>query len=148
MADNWYKGERWLGAPRHVLSAGVVVRNDIDELLLVKSPWRGWEMPGGQIELSEPIRDAARREVFEESGIEIEIERFCGIYQTVSKSICNLLFLARSVGGDLTTSAETTEVGFFTIAQAMEMVTYPTFRNRISDCLEERDLPFLVEYQE
>ena len=50
--SDWYRDERWLDAPRHVVSAAVTVTNSRSELLMVKSPRRGWEIPGGQVELS------------------------------------------------------------------------------------------------
>lgn len=103
-------------------------------------------MPGGQVEEGESIRDAAIRETKEESGIEVEIVRFCGIFQNVKKSICNTLFLAKPIGGELTTSSESLEVGFFPIEQALEMVTYSNFRERIERCLDESNQPFLIEF--
>ncbi len=103
-------------------------------------------MPGGQVEEGESIRDAAIRETKEESGIEVEIVRFCGIFQNVKKSICNTLFLAKHIGGELTTSSESLEVGFFPIEQALEMVTYSNFRERIELCLDESSQPFFIEF--
>ena len=103
-------------------------------------------MPGGQVEEGESIRDAAIRETKEESGIEVEIVRFCGIFQNVKKSICNTLFLAKPIGGELTTSSESLEVGFFPIEKALEMVTYSNFRERIERCLDESNQPFLIEF--
>lgn len=91
--------------PKHIISAATIVVNDKNEILLIKGPKRGWEMPGGQVEEGESIRDAAIRETKEESGIEVEIVRFCGIFQNVKKSICNTLFLAKPIGGELTTSS-------------------------------------------
>lgn len=61
-------------------------------------------MPGGQVEEGESLAQAAVREVKEESGIEIEVTKFCGIYQNTGKSICNTLFLGRPIGGICTPS--------------------------------------------
>lgn len=132
--------------PKHIISAATIVVNDKNEILLIKGPKRGWEMPGGQVEEGESIRDAAIRETKEESGIEVEIVRFCGIFQNVKKSICNTLFLAKPIGGESTTSSESLEVGFFPIEQALEMVTYSNFRERIELCLDESSQPFFIEF--
>lgn len=49
-------------------------------------------MPGGIVEEGESLKDAAVREPKEESGIDIEVLKFCGKFQNVNKSICNTLF--------------------------------------------------------
>lgn len=132
--------------PKHIVSAATVVVNDRNELLLIKGPKRGWEMPGGQVEEGESLRDAAIRETKEESGIDIEVTKFCGIFQNVGSSICNTLFLGRPVGGELTTTPESLEVGFFPIDAALDMVTYGNFKDRIALCLDESAHPFYVEF--
>lgn len=132
--------------PKHIVSAAAIVLNDQNEILLIKGPRRGWEMPGGQVEEGESIRDAAIRETKEESGIDIEIIKFCGIYQNVTRSICNTLFLAKAIGGEPTTSPESLEVGFFPIEQALQMVTNGNFRERIEHCLNEATHPFFVPF--
>jgi 8-oxo-dGTP diphosphatase len=135
-----------MAPPKHIVSAATIVLNENNEILLIKGPRRGWEMPGGQVEEGESLRDAAIRETKEESGIDIEIIKFCGIFQNVSESICNTLFLAKPVGGELTTSPESLEVGFFPLEQALEMVTWNNFRQRIVYCLNEEVQPFCVEF--
>ena len=132
--------------PKHIVSAATIVLNDKNELLLIKGPRRGWEMPGGQMEEGESLRDAAIRETKEESGIDIEIVKFCGIFQNVNRSICNTLFLGKPIGGEPTTSPESLEVGFFPIETALQMVTASNFRQRIEYCLDERMHPFLIEF--
>jgi len=132
--------------PKHIVSAATIVLNDQREILLIKGPRRGWEMPGGQVEEGESLQDAAVRETKEESGIDIEIIRFCGIFQNVDGSICNTLFIGKAIGGEPTTSSESLEVGFFPINKALEMVTWKNFRQRIEYCLNDAIQPFYVEF--
>jgi 8-oxo-dGTP pyrophosphatase MutT (NUDIX family) len=132
--------------PKHIVSAATIVLNEEKEILLIKGPWRGWEMPGGQVEEGESLKDAAIRETKEETGIDIEVLKFCGIFQNVNKSICNTLFLGKPIGGKLTTSSESLEVGFYPIEQALKMVTVGNFRQRIEYCLDERSHPFYIEF--
>lgn len=135
-----------MSIPKHIVSAATIILNEQGEILLIKSPRRGWEMPGGQVEEGESLKDAAIREAKEESGIDIEVTKFCGVFQNVNHSICNSLFLGKAVGGTPTTSSESLEVGFFPIKAALEMVTWKNFRKRIEYCLDESIQPFYVEF--
>ena len=132
--------------PKHIVSAATIVLNDRKEILLIKGPRRGWEMPGGQVEEGESLRDAAIRETKEESGIDIEITKFCGVFQNVGNSICNTLFLGKPIGGEPTTSSESLEVGFFSLNSAFEMITWGNFRQRIEYCLHDNLQPFIIEF--
>ncbi|PEJ59290.1 ADP-ribose pyrophosphatase [Bacillus sp. AFS002410] len=132
--------------PKHIISAATIVVNEHNEILLIKGPLRGWEMPGGQVEEGESLKAAAIRETKEESGIDIEVVKFCGVFQNVSSSICNTLFLAKPIGGKLTTSSESLEVGYFPIEEALAMVTWKNFKQRIEYCLNENSHPFYIEF--
>lgn len=44
-----------MNPPKHIVSAAAIVINDNNELLLIKGPRRGWEMPGGQVEIGESL---------------------------------------------------------------------------------------------
>lgn len=134
--------------PKHIVSAAAIVINDNNEILLIKGPRRGWEMPGGQVEVGESLSQAAIRETKEESGIDIEIIRFCGIFQNIGNSICNTLFLARPIGGELTLSIESLDAGFFPIEEALEKVVWKDFRKRIEYCLSPEIQPFCVEFRD
>lgn len=132
--------------PKHIVSAATIVLNSKNEILLIKGPKRGWEMPGGQVEEGESLTAAAIRETKEESGIDVEILKFCGIFQNVEKSICNTLFIAKPIGGTPTTSPESLEVGYFPIEEALEMVTVGNFRQRIEYCLDATKHPFFIDF--
>ncbi|RPF50135.1 NUDIX hydrolase [Aquisalibacillus elongatus] len=132
--------------PKHIISAATIVLNENNELLLIKGPKRGWEMPGGQVEEGESLSEAAIRETKEESGIDVEIEKFCGVFQNVKRSICNTLFLARPIGGEPTTSPESLEVGFFPVDEALDMISLESFKQRVKLSLDQSMQPFNIEF--
>lgn len=121
--------------PTHMVSVAGLVTNDEGKILLVNSPWRGWEYPGGLIEPGETFQEALHREIREESGVEVEITGFVGICKNVEKDIVNIDFTARYVGGTLTTSEESTEVKWFTPEEALEVITFPLTKKRLSNML-------------
>lgn len=125
--------------PTHLVSIAALVTNVQGEILLVKSPWRGWEYPGGLIEPGETFQEALHREVREESGVEIEITGFVGICKNVERNIVNIDFTARYVSGELQTSEESTEVAWVTPERAMEMITFPLTRKRLLNMLSGRE---------
>ncbi|WP_174616481.1 NUDIX hydrolase [Virgibacillus ihumii] len=135
-----------MAPPKHIVSAATIILNDHNELLLIKGPRRGWEMPGGQVEEGESLKEAAIRETKEECGVDIEIIKFCGVYQNVTKSICNTLFLGKPVDGEPIPTEEALEAGYFPLEEALKMVTWKNFRQRIEQCLDEASQPFFVEF--
>lgn len=119
----------------HLVSVAGLVTNKDGKILLVNSPWRGWEYPGGLIEPGETFQQALHREIREESGVEVEITGFVGICKNVEKDIVNIDFTCRYVSGELKTSEESTEVIWATPEQAMEMITFPLTRKRLMNML-------------
>ena len=123
----------------HLVSVAALVTNENGEILLVKSPWRGWEYPGGLIEPGETFQEALHREIREESGVEVEITGFVGICKNVEKDIVNIDFTARYICGELTTSEESTEVVWATPEEAMKLITFPLTQKRLANMLSGKD---------
>ena len=98
MASQGINAAGMMAPPKHIVSAAAIVLNEQCEILLIKGPRRGWEITGGQVEEGESLKQAAIRETKEESGIDIEVLKFCGVFQNASDSICNTLFLAKPIG--------------------------------------------------
>jgi len=71
---------------KHIVTSVVaVIVDDEDRVLLTKrciAPFKGlWVMPGGKIDLGEPILKALHREVMEEVGLEVEVEDLIGVFE-------------------------------------------------------------------
>src|ERR1700730_6344021 len=63
-------------------SAGGVVTNDKGEVLVVSQRGRSWSLPKGHIDPGEDALAAAKREIYEESGIrDLELVRELGTYE-------------------------------------------------------------------
>ena len=119
----------------HLVSVAALVTNSDGKILLVKSPWRGWEYPGGLIEPGETFQEALHREVKEESGVEIRITGFVGICKNIERDIVNIDFTAEYVRGELTPSEESTEVIWATPEEAFKLITFPLTRKRLINML-------------
>ena len=82
MAD-YVKELRKLTGSRPIIlcGAGVIVINSKGEILLQHRIDNSlWGLPGGAVELGETVEQAAVREVFEETGIEVEKLKLLGVY--------------------------------------------------------------------
>ena len=121
----------------HLVSCAGLVTNDEGKILLVNSPWRGWEYPGGLIEPGETFQQALKREIREEAGVEVEILSFIGICKNLEKNIVNIDFSCRNIGGSLTTSEESTEVIWATEEEAFRLITFPLTRKRLENMLKK-----------
>jgi 8-oxo-dGTP pyrophosphatase MutT (NUDIX family) len=63
-------------------SAGGVVTNDEGKVLVVSQHGTSWSLPKGHIDPGESALEAARREIYEESGIrDLELVRPLGSYE-------------------------------------------------------------------
>ena len=79
--------------------------------------------------------------------MQIEITGFVGICKNLERDIVNIDFTARYVGGKLTTSEESTEVGWFTAEQAMERITFPLTKKRLSNMLAADNVAHLFGFR-
>ena len=100
---------------------GAVFRGE--QLLLVREAIDGgWTLPGGWADVGESPRTAVEREVWEESGLRVRAVRLVGAYDAnrVEEAMLlfhayKLVFLCQVLGGELTPSPETTDLGFYSL---------------------------------
>jgi 8-oxo-dGTP diphosphatase len=123
-------------AARHSVSVAAVVVDDLDRALLIRRRDNGhWEPPGGVLELGEEIVDGLRREVAEETGLDIEPSALTGVYKNMSQGIVALVFRCRQAGGSLTTASETAAVRWAS-SREVEALADQAYAVRILDALD------------
>ncbi|MFD7885112.1 NUDIX hydrolase [Streptomyces bauhiniae] len=129
--------------PLHSVSvAGVVVRDDGRVLVIQRADNGTWEPPGGVLELDERPEDGAVREVLEETGIEVSVERLTGVYKNMSRGVVALVFLCRPVAGVERTSSESTAVRWLTLEEAGEVMG-EVYAVRVLDALDATLTPYV-----
>lgn len=95
-----------------LLGVGVLVKKGASILLVqrAKDPKKGlWALPGGMVDLGEPVRLAAIREVKEECSIDIHLQDIVSVIDLIDKDNDGKIkyhfvlidFLAEYVGGEL-----------------------------------------------
>lgn len=123
----------------HFVSVAGLVSNNKDETLLIKSPRRGWEYPGGMVEPGETLQEALIREIKEETGVDVRIIGFVGVCKNIEKDVVNIDFTCEYVGGELTRSDESIDVQWIKREDALNMVTFPLTRKRLENMLMSSD---------
>lgn len=123
--------------PKHSVSvAGIVVRDD-DRVLVIKRDDNGhWEAPGGVLELGESFESGVQREVLEETGLAVTVERLTGVYKNLTHGIVALVYRCRPVGGEPHATKEAREIRWMTKEEVQSAMT-PAFGVRVLDAFEE-----------
>jgi 8-oxo-dGTP diphosphatase len=123
--------------PHHIVAVGGLVSNEEGDILLLRSPQRGWEFPGGQVEEGEDLIQALARETREETGIAVSVGPLVGIYSNIKPPAKVMFgFLAQWEAGEPVTSSESLESSWFPREEVLEMITHPALRDRARDKLE------------
>lgn len=129
-------GER---EPLRVVQA--VIRSERGVLLTVRSDLRGFELPGGNLRPGEDEPSALRREVREETGLHVEVERLSGEYiRTGFRPHTARVYRCRPRGGHLRPSRETPVVRWFA-PDALPDTLFPWYRAPVADALAARPDP-------
>ena len=132
--------------PTHIVAAAGYVFDRDGNLLMIKTPHRGWDCTGGQVEAGEDLEAAVLREIMEESGITARVKCLCAVYSNVGQYVfydgvtpvptkVMFDFICEYVSGECRPSEESIEVRWIPKEQALEYVTTPVLRCRFEKIL-------------
>lgn len=123
-----------------------------NKLLLVqhtKGERSYWLLPGGGLEWGERIKEAATRELLEETGYRCEVGQLLLVSTTLapdgSRHLLHLVFCARLLGGEKTIPEEAriTDVDWIPFEQVPSLVLHPP----LQEVFREMD-PARLQFQE
>jgi len=122
-------------------------------LLQQRSDGGQWGLPGGSVEAGESVDGAVRREVHEETGLDVAVRRLVGVYSDPALQIVrypdgnvwhyvNVCFECTVRGGTLTTCDETLDLRYF-VPGRLPATLLPNHRVRIRDARARRVAAFI-----
>ncbi|HEY1389426.1 MAG TPA: NUDIX domain-containing protein [Ktedonobacterales bacterium] len=122
-------------------------------LLTRRSDNARWCLPGGRMESGENAGECCAREVFEETGLVVEIGRLIGVYTSPDWLIAyadgnryqlvSFCFAAKVAGGALQLSDETLEYGYFSWQEIEHLDVIDNHRERIADAFAHNPTTFV-----
>src|SRR3954469_23114368 len=119
----------------HSVSVAGVVVDDAGQVLVVQRRDNGrWEAPGGILERDETFEEGVIREVAEETGMTVEVERLTGVYKNMTRGIVALVYRCRPVAGTVHATSESGAVEWIRLELIGELMA-PAYAVRILDAL-------------
>jgi len=139
--------------PTPNVSVRVIIFNEKDEILLVKEKDFGtWSVPGGWCDVFESSSETAKKEVRQETGLTVKIDRLLAVLQREKyKEYRTLLseyvhyYSATVLHGTLTPNHETTEVAYFPLDHLPELSrksSYTEIMKAVAVYRHEHDVDF------
>jgi ADP-ribose pyrophosphatase YjhB (NUDIX family) len=132
-----------------VVGSSAIVVDAADRILLQRRSDSGnWALPGGAMDIGETLAQSAIREVKEETGFDVRIDRIVGIYSDPGhvfsyddgevRQEFNICFACTIQGGGRQVSDESTAVEFYPLDAIAGLQMHESIRKRIRDYLEHQ----------
>ncbi len=130
--------------PKQTISVSALVMNEKNEVLLLRTHRRPntWEMPGGNVEVGEPLDRAVCREFFEETGIVIRPVGITGIYYNATKQVLSVVFKADIISGEIKIQQEEIlDAKYIALKESNieQYITLPQQKSRTLDALNSKN---------
>lgn len=112
-----------------------------DAILLIQrgsSPFAGsWAVPGGKVEFGEPMREAAAREVLEETGLVVAVGEVAWLGETISEDAHFVLidFFATVIGGSLQAGDDAVDARWVPVSELGDFSLTPTMYDLLDEIL-------------
>jgi ADP-ribose pyrophosphatase YjhB (NUDIX family) len=130
----------------HSVSVAAVITDDHGRALLIeRRDNQRWEPPGGVLEVGESIQDGLRREVREETGLDVEPVTLTGVYKNMTRAIVALVFRCTTTGGQLTLNDEVTAFRWATPTEVADLAA-EAYAVRVLDALRDEPGPAVRQH--
>jgi ADP-ribose pyrophosphatase len=100
-----------------------------------------WDVPGGYLEYGEHPENAARREIREETGLEIRLTRLLGVYVSRygadEQRTLDLIYLAEVIGGEEKPGDDAEEIRWFAPEELPAEVAFDSGPASLRDWVRE-----------
>jgi 8-oxo-dGTP diphosphatase len=123
--------------PKHSVSVAGIVVNPAGQVLVIRRADNGhWEPPGGILELGESFEHGVIREVHEETGVNVTVDRLTGVYKNMNRGVVALVFRCIPTSDTVRTTDEATSVRWLDPEHVTELMD-PAYAVRITDALHD-----------
>ena len=104
-------------------------------LLVKRRDFPLWDLPGGVVESDELPSETAIREMYEETGYEVQIDYEFARYIDKTRNDCQHLFKSHIINGELKrTTTETRDLRWFSLNR-LPLLIIPNRKRQIRDAL-------------
>ncbi len=112
-----------------IITCATIIQQDKKTLVVQESKIAAkgkWNLPGGRVYGSESLRECAKREVLEETGLEVKVGRYVGVFQRVKtdeekRNLLVHVFEGSILGGKISVSDEHPAVEYKTLSEIDEL---------------------------
>lgn len=119
------------------IGAFAILFDDQQRVLLChRRDMDAWNLPGGGVEAGELPTEATIREVLEETGLAVTVQRLVGVYGKADRNELVFAFVCQVVGGALTTTDESDRCHYFDVND-LPPNTIPKHVARIRDAVAD-----------
>lgn len=115
-----------------------------NKILLTHENNGTWSLPGGWVDVLEPIKSNTEKEVKEETGLDVEAVKVIAIQDrnkhnipVYAYGVCKVFVLCELIGGSFEENIETTEINYFSLNEIPEnLAKEKTTKEQIEMCFE------------
>jgi ADP-ribose pyrophosphatase YjhB (NUDIX family) len=134
--------------PSYSIGAFAIILDSQDRVLLChRRDYDLWNLPGGGANLNEAPWECVVREVKEEVGLDVTVERLAGVYSKRHQTDLVFSFVCRITGGEQTLTDEADQIEYFSI-EKMPKNTSSKQVERIRDVLDSKNQALIMKIQE
>ncbi|BFH72635.1 NUDIX hydrolase [Sulfurisphaera javensis] len=133
-----------------LVAVGGVILNQNKEILLVKRknpPNKGsWAIPGGKVKFGETLEEAVKREIKEETNLEVEVKDLLAVIQIIKEGFHYVIldFICEVKNGILKPGSDAEDAKYFSFAELDKINSSPTTIDMLRKYFNGEKIPLMI----